>query len=424
MPCMTSAVVPLPAPNKSWSAARKLLAGLSGFCLLLLVLTLSFSPEVETAAPPASADVIAARAAFDRVRAQAGTGKAVPTFISWREAQGGSLLLGRALGVERLRATPAVDSATVHASLPVGPLWANISATALPTKDRFPDTTVRVGWLTLPPFLTRPLAKLAIFALNLRGAQLKAPDEMVSGLTITPAGLTANLNLPRRTRLLRQLNDVQAEPVDQALVANTYCRLAREQAASPSMDLATQVRRAFKERQAGSSAEGANRAAFVALAMFTVSPNAGNLAGDAVEATKPCRIAPQPLMLIGRHDLAKHWALSAALAALYGEDISQAMGTWKEISDSGPNGSGFSFVDLSADRSGIHWAMRASDSAQADAARSALAQVAEPQIVPLHALAMSEGMTEAEFQARYTSTESPEYAAMVEKIDRVLKGQE
>jgi len=48
----------------------------------------------------------------------------------------------------------------------------------------------------------------------------------------------------------------------------------------------------------------------------------------------------------------------------------------------------------------------------------------EVQIVPLHALALSEGLTEAEFQSRYTSTESPEYGAMVAKIDRVLKGQE
>lgn len=424
MPVMTSAGAPLPMAKKSWSAARKLLAGLLGAVLILAVLTLSLSPVVETAAPPASTDVIAARAAFDRVRAQAGTGKPVPTFISWREAQGGGLLLGRALGIQRLHTTQATDSATVHASLPVGPLWANLSVTAVPTQDRFPDTTIRIGWLTLPPFVTRPLAKLAVFALNLRGAQLKAPDDMVSGLTVTPAGLSANLNLPKRTRLLRQLNDVQAEPVDPALVANTYCRLSREQAASPSMDLATHVRRAFKERQAGSSTDSANRAAFVALAMFTVSPNAGNLAGDAVDATKPCRIAAQPLTLVGRNDLAKHWTLSAALAALYGQDISQAMGTWKEISDSGPNGSGFSFVDLSADRSGIHWAMKAGDVQQAEAARSALAGIKEVQIVPLHALALSEGLTEAEFQARYTSTESPEYAAMVARIDRVLKGQE
>jgi|GEM_PF-5408353 len=249
MPVMTSAAVPLPAHKKSWSTARKLLAGLLGVAVVLAFLTLSLSPAVETAAPPASADVIAARAAFDRVRAQAGTGKPVPTFISWREAQGGGLLLGRALGIQRLHTTQETDSATVHASLPIGPLWANVSVTAIPTRDRFPDTTMRIGWLTLPPFVTRPLAKLAVFALNLRGAQLKTPDDMLRGLTITPAGLTANLNLPKRTRLLRQLNDVQAEPVDPALVANTYCRLSREQAASPSMDLATQVRRAFKERQ-------------------------------------------------------------------------------------------------------------------------------------------------------------------------------
>ncbi len=421
---MTSAAVPFPSPHKSWSVARKLLAGLLGLMLLLGLLTLSLSPDIDAAAPPASADVIAARAAFDRVRAQAGTGKPVPTFISWREAAGGSLLLGRTLGIDRVRTIAAPDRAEIHASLPVGPVWANVSVAAFPTRDRFPDTRVTVGWLTLPPWLTRPLARVAVALLNLRGAQLKSPDEMVGGFAVTPTGVTASLNLPRRTRLLRQLNDVQAEPVDGALVANIYCRLSRTQKAAPSMDLATQVQRAFKERPAGSDIAGANRAAFVALAMFTVTPNAGNLAGDAISATEPCRIDPQPLMLIGRHDLSKHWTLSAALAALYGEDVSQVMGTWKEIADSGPNGSGFSFVDLSADRSGIHWAMRGSDATTAEGARRALAAITETQIVPLHALAMSEGLTEAEFQARYTSTESPQYAAMVARIDRVLKGLE
>lgn len=421
---MTSAAVPLPAQKKSWSSLRKLLAGVLGLVALLAFLTLSLSPEIDIAAPPASSDVIAARAAFDRVRSQAGTGKPVPTFIGWKEAEGGVLLLGRTLGIERVRTAPAVDRAEVHASIPFGPLWANVAVTAYATKERFPDLTAKVGWLSLPAWLMRPIAKVGVALLNLRGAQLKAPDEMVRGLAISATGVTADLNLPRRTRLLRQLNDVQGEPVDGALVANTYCRLAREQKASPSMDLATQVRRAFRERQAGSSAEGANRAAFVALAMFTVTPNAGNLAGDAIQATEPCRIDPQPLMVIGRHDLSKHWTLSAALAALYGQDVSQVMGTWKEIADSGPNGSGFSFVDLSADRSGIHWAMKASDPTTADDARRALAAISEPKIVPLHALALSEGMTEAEFQSRYTSTESPEYAAMVKRIDRVLQGQE
>lgn len=421
---MTAATAPLPAGERRWSRTRKLLATLLGATVFLGVLTLSVRPAVDVTPPPASADVIAARAAFDRVRAQAGTGKPVATFISWHEARGGSLLLGRALGLERVRTIATPDSATLRASLSIGPLWANMSATAVTTPKGFPQTTVTIGWLRLPPFLTRPLSHLAILVLNLRGAQLKAPDEMVDGFAVSPAGMTAQLNLPKRTRLLRQLNDVQAEPVDGALVANIYCRLSRTQKASPSLDLAEQVRRAFRERPAGAPVESANRATFVALAMFTVSPNAGNLAGDAVQATAPCRIDPQPLLLLGRHDLSKHWTLSAALAALYGEDISQAMGTWKEISDSGPNGSGFSFVDLSADRAGIHWTMKAADPKNAADARRDLAAINERQIVPLHALAMSEGMTEAEFQARYTSTESPQYAAMVERIDRVLEGQE
>ncbi len=57
----------------------------------------------------------------------------------------------------------------------------------------------------------------------------------------------------------------------------------------------------------------------------------------------------------GRHDLAQHFAISAALAVLLGSKTSEAVGIGKEMSDS-EHGSGFSFADLSADLGGIQFA--------------------------------------------------------------------
>src|SRR5205085_1816718 len=60
----------------------------------------------------------------------------------------------------------------------------------------------------------------------------------------------------------------------------------------------------------------------------------------------------------GRHDLAQHFVVSAALTALLGARAAEAAGLLKEWLDSGEGGSGFSFADLAADLSGIALAER------------------------------------------------------------------
>ena len=51
----------------------------------------------------------------------------------------------------------------------------------------------------------------------------------------------------------------------------------------------------------------------------------------------------------GRHDLAQHVGVSAALTALSGPRAAEAAGLLKELLDSGEGGSVFSFADLAAD---------------------------------------------------------------------------
>lgn len=56
----------------------------------------------------------------------------------------------------------------------------------------------------------------------------------------------------------------------------------------------------------------------------------------------------------GRHDLAQHFIVSATLAAWSGEPVADAIGLYKELSDA-RHGSGFSFIDLAADRAGTRF---------------------------------------------------------------------
>jgi hypothetical protein len=110
----------------------------------------------------------------------------------------------------------------------------------------------------------------------------------------------------------------------------------------------------------------------------------------------------------------------AALTSVFGTQASISLGTWKEVSDSGAGGSGFSLVDLAADRSGVFIADHGGQGDQAESVGKWLAGVNEADLLPISALALAEGMTEAEFRSRYASTDSTEFALTVQRIDETL----
>jgi hypothetical protein len=66
----------------------------------------------------------------------------------------------------------------------------------------------------------------------------------------------------------------------------------------------------------------------------------------------------------GRHDLVRHFWVSAALTVLSDEGRTMTVGITKELMDSNPGGSGFSFVDLTADRAGTLFATGATRDAK------------------------------------------------------------
>ena len=70
------------------------------------------------------------------------------------------------------------------------------------------------------------------------------------------------------------------------------------------------------------------------------------------------------ITLRGRNDLARHFWVSAALSVLSDESRSMTVGITKEMMDATPGGSGFSFVDLTADRAGTLFAVAATSNAE------------------------------------------------------------
>ena len=126
------------------------------------------------------------------------------------------------------------------------------------------------------------------------------------------------------------------------------------------------------------------------------------------------------LSLQQRRDFAQHFLVSAGIAASGGTGLSDAIGVFKEVSDS-RGGSGFSFTDIAADRAGTRFGQLATAS-PTDALRVQRFMqdhASESDIMPA-ARDLPEGLAEAEFRRRYTAVGSAEYAQVLEQIEHRL----
>lgn len=414
------------APSAASAPARRrpVWPWLVAVALLLLapvLLLTSPAPLVAPAGPPGARDAAAGRQILNEVRGSARAGDGWGTvFLEDRDLAGLAGLAARGSGIRRMEAGISDGIAWGEASVPL-PLgrWLNLRAWTEGGVEGFPPIHARIGRVELPPALVRPLLSVSPALLRLGGIEVPPPGEMLRGVRVEGHLLKADVRLPRQTGVVGAIASARTAPVSADEVRDVYCRLAAAHQLRPEPALEAQVRRAFALRPAGDAVES-NRAALIALAMLAVSPRVGDLAGLAADEVADCPRPSLDLRLAGRRDLAKHWTLSAALAAAFGQSLSRDLGEWKELSDSVTGGSGFSFVDIAANRSGIAWARRAVDPATAAATRRDLSGISREALFPLDLLAKEEGLSAADFERRFGNIDSPEYAAVVQRIDRHL----
>ena len=99
--------------------------------------------------------------------------------------------------------------------------------------------------------------------------------------------------------------------------------------------------------------------------------------------------------------------------------VANALGEVKELSDAQAGGSGFSFIDLAADKAGSRFgALAVSTPENARRFQQYIAQIKDyydfmpdPRDLPEH-------MSEADFKRRFESTQSSAYATLAAKIDK------
>ena len=166
-----------------------------------------------------------------------------------------------------------------------------------------------------------------------------------------------------------------------------------------------------------------NKAVIVALGVILGEQRVATVAHRHLtsEYSNEIREIRRRVTLQGRSDLPQHFWVSAALTVLSDENRSISVGITKELMDATPGGSGFSFVDLMADRAGTLFAQAAT---QDDDSARLMQMLIRGGIKtsdfcpPIDGI--PEGLTMEEFQTDYGGLGGDGTAEIVAEIERRL----
>jgi hypothetical protein len=121
--------------------------------------------------------------------------------------------------------------------------------------------------------------------------------------------------------------------------------------------------------------------------------------------------------LYKRIDLAQHFIGSAAITASVNGQVAKVVGEEKELSDA-QGGSGFSFIDLAADKAGTRFGEMATSSPEnARKIQQAMSAIKDYSDFMPDPTDLPEHMNEAEFKQRYQTVDSPTYQELSKQID-------
>jgi len=122
--------------------------------------------------------------------------------------------------------------------------------------------------------------------------------------------------------------------------------------------------------------------------------------------------------LYKRIDLAQHFIGSAALTASVNKQAAQIAGEEKELSDAQAGGSGFSFIDLAADKAGTRFGEMATSSPEnARKMQKAMSGIKDYSDFMPDPRDLPEHMNEADFKQRFESVNSAVYQEISRQID-------
>jgi hypothetical protein len=235
--------------------------------------------------------------------------------------------------------------------LPSNPLGNYLNLTLeLKQTESIPEIDhLSLGKLRIPGLIANNLSK-SIYSLMLPDADWKALQAMIRNVRFINKRIIVTYkwheNLPTKLSgaFLPEQEQHRIEVYQQRLVMLTRApkrHLSLTELTQPLFQLAN-------ERSRRGDPIGENRAVILVLTLY-----ANRLTLNKIIPSLKSQYRPiwRTVTLNKRNDLSKHYLVSATLAAYAGTPLADAIGLYKELEDS-RGGSGFSFIDMTANRVG------------------------------------------------------------------------
>lgn len=334
----------------------------------------------------------------------------------------------RVAGIGVIADTGAIAAATVV--LPQNPIgrYFNVRAGLLPSEDGLKLAPLHIGGFQIPGSVQEFLLRVGLdLGLGEDGGEVL---DVVNWVRIDNGLVLIRLaHDPQAVATLRGWNERLAEVRDRVQLMGDpedvrvyYRRIAELGTAGGNVPLDQAMAATFqlaRERSAGGDPAAENQAAILALGGYFGSYRVLSTVGRVVDDELQARLDQGRAngLLGGREDLTKHFLISAALELLSTGGVSFAIGEMKELLDTRQGGTGFSFVDLAADRAGVRFAEAATDPDQARRVQDLVIRGGEAGYFPTTA-GLPEWMSQSQFEQVYGGLDDPRYQAMVSDIDR------
>jgi hypothetical protein len=314
--------------------------------------------------------------------------------------------------------------------------YLNLSALVRPSAGGLDLANIQAGSLRLPGILAEPACRL-VLNVALGWDNGTAMLEMIREVQLTEDTVVVTFyplpgfkwRLASAKQRFRQVRDEAAVFGDPELVQSYYreiVSMAELVAPKQPVPLASYMSSLFhsaRQRSKSGSAVEENQAAIMALAVYFGSAQFEIFTGPVKPEEADGHVSrASRTTLADRGDLRLHFIYSAVLQLASDSDASFALGEFKELLDTGPKGSGFSFADLAADRAGVRFAEEATRS-ESSALRfqGILADEASESIFFPSLEGLPEGLEEQRFTGEFKDLNAPEYQSMLAEIDRRLE---
>ncbi|GGW80217.1 hypothetical protein [Alteromonas halophila] len=327
-----------------------------------------------------------------------------------------------------MKTTPEAGELTFSIALAESDWYINIETRVLPGDELALDY-LRIGDLVMPGNLSLSVMEFVLNTWTRSDIATQARSR-IRRVMLLPD--TIKVHLAPLDSLLKQLNEVKnGLSVDQddelkELTAYYFRYIAGRELAlrdTPQSLLAYMKEGMARARERSNSQNAAlhNKAVILALSVFVghhrIANFIGDIHSDPLRALKP----KTPAILRDRPDLARHFIISGALKLLSQDDISLAIGEFKELMDRAMGGSGYSFVDLSADMAGVAFANVATDPAYAAHVQSVIINASDESVIMPEIDGLPEGFSKQQFEAQYGQVDSPAYRQQVARINARLR---